>query len=195
MISFFASHINMFKHRLVVFACFKCLLWEEILFSLLGMQFFKCLPLLIQTHSIKKKKKLPSSLVKISLENMGCDVWNAGAEGKWGTWLVSSSTGGVEKPRDQSPQNGASSKTWCLSVSGTCLSTTEHHVIRIPFQQDHSPVTWLWTQHLKVSTVATLTLIWSPSFLQTQFIFTLGKLGVPSVLTHSCLPFLILQAL
>lgn len=49
------------------------------------------------------------------------------------------------------------------------------------------------TASKEVSTVATLTLIWSPSSLQTQFIFPLGKLGVPSVLTRSCLPFLILR--
>lgn len=158
MISFFASHINMFKTSLSCNTCFKCLLWEEILFSLLGMQFFKCLQLLIQTHSIKKKKSYLPALGENLLGKHGlwcvkCRCW--GEEAPKAS-LIQHRWGGETK-RSVSPKMKASQKTWCLSVSGTCLSTTERLMWSGSFPARSQPCYLIMnTASKEVSTVATL---------------------------------------
>lgn len=104
------------------------------------MQFFKCLHCWYRNIQLKKNKniKLPSSLRwKFPWKTWAvmCKVHfqpplgpEPGAEGKLRSLKL-----GLSQHRwgDQPPQNGTCSNTWCILVSGICLSTTEHPLIRI----------------------------------------------------------------
>lgn len=159
------------------------------------MQFFKCLHCWYRHIQLKKKKKLPSSL-----------RWKS----PWKTWAVMCEMQvlrGSEAPKAGSHPAQVGWRNQEISLPKMVLP--QKHGASQWVEPASPPLSTMWsgsfparsqpcylimnTASKEVSTVATLTLIWSPSFLQTQFIFTLGKLGVPSVLTHSCLPFLILR--